>query len=75
LVVIDATTAPPPLQFAMAHGVDIVYHSMGKYFGGHSDIMAGALILRSDELYKKVTREYWCRRFLFISFSNIYFSV
>ncbi|KAI2473527.1 PLP-dependent transferase [Annulohypoxylon bovei var. microspora] len=40
---VDATFAPPPLQDPLALGADVVMHSGTKYFGGHSDMLAGVL--------------------------------
>jgi methionine-gamma-lyase len=42
--VFDNTFAPPPLQFPLKLGVDIVIHSLTKYIGGHSDLIGGAII-------------------------------
>ncbi len=42
--VIDNTFAPPPFQYPLDLGVDIVIHSLTKYIGGHSDIIGGAII-------------------------------
>jgi len=47
-VLVDNTFASPYLQRPLAHGADIVLHSMTKYLGGHSDLVAGA-VLTSDE--------------------------
>jgi cystathionine beta-lyase len=41
--VIDNTFATPILQKPTLLGVDIILHSATKYFGGHSDISAGAV--------------------------------
>src|SRR6201993_4479750 len=40
--IIDNTFATPALQKPIAMGFDMVVHSATKYFGGHSDIIAGA---------------------------------
>ncbi|KAI1096072.1 PLP-dependent transferase [Rostrohypoxylon terebratum] len=40
---VDATFAPPPLMRPFEFGADIVMHSGTKYFGGHSDMLAGVL--------------------------------
>ena len=42
--VIDGTFATPINQQPLALGIDAVIHSGTKYFGGHSDIMAGAIV-------------------------------
>ncbi|HZN41422.1 MAG TPA: aminotransferase class I/II-fold pyridoxal phosphate-dependent enzyme [Planctomycetota bacterium] len=41
--VFDGTFAPPPIQSALRHGVDLVVHSATKFFGGHSDVLAGVV--------------------------------
>ena len=43
---IDNTWATPLLQKPITMGVDIVAHSLTKYIGGNSDVVAGALITR-----------------------------
>ncbi|MBK85774.1 MAG: cystathionine beta-lyase [Flavobacteriaceae bacterium] len=43
LSAIDNTFATPIVQTPIALGIDIVIHSATKYFGGHSDITAGAV--------------------------------
>ena len=47
LVAVDNTFATPALQRPLELGADIVLHSTTKYLGGHSDIIGGALVLRS----------------------------
>jgi len=42
--VVDSTFATPILQQPLALGFDLVMHSATKYFGGHSDLLAGAVI-------------------------------
>jgi len=42
--VIDSTFATPILQQPLKLGFDLVMHSATKYFGGHSDLLAGAVI-------------------------------
>ncbi|KAJ3344266.1 hypothetical protein HDU93_000056 [Gonapodya sp. JEL0774] len=48
-VAVDSTFAPPPLQFPLKHGVDIVMHSTTKYMGGHSDLLGGVLIVKDPK--------------------------
>ena len=48
--VVDNTFATPYLQNPLAHGADIVMHSVTKYIGGHSDVIGGALMTNSDKL-------------------------
>ncbi|EDP96482.1 PLP-dependent aspartate aminotransferase family protein [Kordia algicida OT-1] len=40
---IDNTFASPVNQLPATMGIDIIIHSATKYFGGHSDILAGAV--------------------------------
>ncbi|MEG2942476.1 MAG: PLP-dependent transferase, partial [Thermomonas sp.] len=39
----------PLLQRPFALGADIVMHSTTKYFGGHSDVLGGALVFAKDD--------------------------
>ncbi len=48
LTVIDSTFATPLNQRPLEWGVDIVIHSCTKYLGGHNDILAGAVLGRSE---------------------------
>jgi cystathionine gamma-synthase len=51
---VDSTVATPVLTRPIEHGADIVMHSATKYLNGHSDIVAGALVARTDD-------EFWAR--------------
>ncbi len=44
LTAIDATFATPVNLRPLAHGVDLVVHSVTKYLGGHNDLIAGVVI-------------------------------
>ncbi len=44
ITMIDNTFASPVNQNPIVLGIDIVLHSATKYLGGHSDILAGAVI-------------------------------
>ncbi|KIY73656.1 cystathionine gamma-synthase [Cylindrobasidium torrendii FP15055 ss-10] len=52
-LLVDATFGPPPLQDPFKWGADIIFHSATKYFGGHSDLLAGLLISKTSEEWKK----------------------
>jgi len=54
LVAVDNTFATPYLQKPLDLGADIVMHSATKYLGGHSDVVAGALIAKNRELGEKL---------------------
>jgi cystathionine gamma-synthase len=54
-LVCDNTFATPVLQRPLALGADVVMHSTTKYFGGHSDVLGGALIAReTDDFFQRV---------------------
>lgn len=50
VLVVDNTFATPHLQRPLDLGADVVVHSATKYLGGHSDVIAGALVTRRDDL-------------------------
>lgn len=50
LFAVDNTFATPYLQKPLDLGADIVMHSATKYLGGHSDVIAGALIVKDKAL-------------------------
>ena len=52
--VCDNTFATPFFQRPLELGIDIVAHSMTKYLNGHSDVVAGALVVRRDDLHEKL---------------------
>jgi cystathionine gamma-synthase len=45
----DNTFATPVLQRPLSLGADLVMHSSSKYFGGHSDVLGGAVIVRESQ--------------------------
>jgi cystathionine beta-lyase/cystathionine gamma-synthase len=50
LFAVDNTFATPYLQKPLDLGADLVMHSATKYLGGHSDVIAGALIVKDAAL-------------------------
>jgi cystathionine beta-lyase/cystathionine gamma-synthase len=44
ILLVDNTFATPINQNPLALGADLVMHSATKYLGGHSDVLAGALV-------------------------------
>ena len=57
----DNTWATPLLQRPLDLGVDLVMHSTTKYFGGHSDVTGGAVIVREQggtlEALRKIQKD------------------
>lgn len=47
---VDGTFAPPPIQRPLALGVDLVVHSATKFYGGHSDVLAGVVCGRHEHM-------------------------
>ncbi len=57
LLVCDNTFATPVLQKPLQLGADIVMHSTTKYFGGHSDVLGGALVFaRNDDFAERIAQ-------------------
>src|SRR5438045_1866688 len=49
LLAVDSTCATPVHTRPLALGADLVMHSATKYLGGHSDVLAGALVTARDD--------------------------
>lgn len=54
LTIIDNTFMTPYLQQPIKLGADIVLHSATKYLGGHSDLIAGLVVVNNAELADKL---------------------
>ncbi|MCT3844872.1 cystathionine gamma-synthase [Elizabethkingia anophelis] len=54
LLAVDNTFASPYLQQPLDLGADIIMHSATKYLGGHSDVVAGALVAKTEQLGEKL---------------------
>ncbi len=54
LLAVDNTFATPYFQTPLELGADLVMHSVTKYLAGHSDVVMGALVVKSDELAEKL---------------------
>lgn len=50
MVCVDNTFASPYLQNPLDLGADMVLHSATKYIGGHSDVILGAVIVKTKKL-------------------------
>ncbi|MFL5386129.1 MAG: cystathionine gamma-synthase [Longimicrobiaceae bacterium] len=51
---VDNTFASPYNQRPLELGADLVMHSVTKYLNGHSDMVGGMLVTRSDELHERL---------------------
>lgn len=54
LSIVDNTFMTPYLQRPIELGADIVIHSATKYLGGHSDVVAGLVVVNSDALAERL---------------------
>ena len=54
LVVVDNTFMTAYLQKPLELGADIVEYSATKYYAGHSDLLAGLVLLNNEEIYTKL---------------------
>lgn len=52
--IVDNTFMTPYLQKPIKLGVDIVIHSATKYLGGHSDTVAGVVVVNSKDLAERL---------------------
>jgi len=55
LLVVDNTFMSPCLQQPFDYGTDIVLHSMTKFLNGHGDVVAGMLVTKDDEVFKRLS--------------------
>ncbi|MDV7756929.1 trans-sulfuration enzyme family protein [Liquorilactobacillus mali] len=54
LTIVDNTFATPYIQRPLDLGADIVVHSASKYLGGHSDLIAGLVVVNNQDLAEQV---------------------
>jgi len=54
ITMIDNTFMSPYFQRPLDLGLDIVVHSATKFLGGHSDVIGGAVITKSDKLASQI---------------------
>lgn len=55
LVAVDNTYMGPLWQHPLRHGADIVMYSATKYIGGHSDVIAGAVLGNKENIVRVKT--------------------
>lgn len=54
LTFVDNTVMTPALQRPLELGADLVIHSATKFIGGHSDVLAGLIVVKDDQLAKEI---------------------
>jgi methionine-gamma-lyase len=55
-LVVDNTFASPYLQRPLELGADVVVHSMTKYLNGHSDVVGGMMVSRTEEVHARLKK-------------------
>jgi cystathionine gamma-synthase len=58
LIGCDNTWTTPLIQRPLELGVDLVFHSSTKFFGGHSDVLGGCIIAKKKNTLTEKIREY-----------------
>jgi methionine-gamma-lyase len=56
LLAVDNTFCSPYLQRPLEQGADVVVHSLTKYLNGHSDVLGGMIVVKNEELYRRLKR-------------------
>jgi len=56
LLGVDCTISTPITTRALNLGADIVIHSLTKFINGHADIVGGAIVTKSEELYNQLRK-------------------
>lgn len=54
LTIVDNTFMTPYIQRPLEFGADVVIHSATKYLGGHSDLIAGLVVVNDKNLADKI---------------------
>eukprot|EP00904_Undaria_pinnatifida_P008972 jgi/Undpi1/5204/HiC_scaffold_2.g00486.m1 len=54
LVEVDSTMMTPCLQQPIKLGADLIVHSATKFISGHSDVMAGVVVTKNQELSEQI---------------------
>ncbi len=52
--IVDATFAPPVTTECFNYGAETVIYSLSKYYAGHNDAIAGAIVTRNKKLDEKL---------------------
>ena len=54
ILVVDNTFMSPMLQNPLDHGADIVLHSITKYINGHTDVVGGVIVAKTEENFNRL---------------------
>ena len=47
---VDNTFAPPPVQYPLKLGADVVVHSVTKHINGHGDVIGGVVVGSKEDI-------------------------
>jgi cystathionine gamma-synthase len=56
VVAVDNTFATSLVQTPLAHGADVVVHSVTKYLSGHSDVLLGVAVTKDPQIAERLQR-------------------
>lgn len=56
LLLVDNTFMSPALQRPLEQGADVVVHSMTKFLNGHADVVAGLIVVKTEDMYKLIKK-------------------
>ncbi len=59
LLAVDNTFASPYLQNPLTLGADIVLHSMTKFINGHTDVVAGIIVAKDEEVLARLRKVHY----------------
>lgn len=55
-LVVDNTFSSPMLQKPLDLGADVVMHSLTKFLNGHSDVVGGIIVAKTEEMYTRLRK-------------------
>lgn len=53
-LLVDGTFAPPVTTSAFDYGAETITYSLSKYFGGHNDVIGGAIVTKNKTLHERL---------------------
>jgi methionine-gamma-lyase len=56
ILAVDNTFASPVLQNPLELGADIVFHSVTKFLNGHSDVVGGLIVAKTESIFKRLQK-------------------
>lgn len=56
ILVVDNTFASPYLQRPLELGADVVIHSLTKFINGHTDVIGGMIVAKTEAMHKRLKK-------------------